>query len=323
VPYVPHGPTMTIKSSRAIAAVTAFLGLTVLGVLYLASVATGQPALLWVGGLFAAVIIGMVLFMPPTSVTFDGTDLVYRVRGRETRVARDRVTSCALAGQWWAFNDPTGIAILRLPTFQFSPAQVAAFCNKVGLGGFAPPSPVEQGRKDVSSAKSTRAGGVVLSLGVLFILGFSIWLSVSAQDAYARYRAAPICEGASTTSTCRLQAQARVTSTEENRSSTTLHLSLVGSGGDYVASVEKAAAPSIGDVVGVEIWNGKVTRLRESDTLGNPEVNPNLKNQGLLAIWLLFLAPGVAFAVVGHLRLRSARARLQAATAAQASGSVA
>jgi hypothetical protein len=315
---------MTIKSSRAVAAATAFLGLTILGVLYLASVATGQPALLWVGGLFAAILLGMVLFfMPPTSLTFDGTDLVYRVRRRETRIARDKITNCALAGQWWVFNDASGAPILRLPTFQFNPAQVTAFCNKVGLGGFAPRSPVEQGRKDVTSAKSTRAGGVVLTVLVLFIMGFSIWLAVSAQDAYTRYRAAPICEGASTASTCRLQTQARVTSSEENRSSTTLHLSLVGSGGDYIAAVRKSEAPNIGDVVGVEVWNGKVTRLRETDTLGNPEINPNLNDQWVLAVWLLFLAPGVAFAVVGHLQLKSARARLQAAAAAHASGSLA
>jgi hypothetical protein len=309
---------MTIKSSRAVAAAIALLGVIVLVMLYPASIATGQPALLWLGGIFAALILATLLFLlRVTSLTFDGTDLVYRVRGRETRIARDRVTSCALAGQWWVFSDASGTPILRLPTLQFSVAQVTAFSNRVGLRGFAQPlSPLERSRKDVKSAKSTRAFGVVITFTVLLIIAFSIWLTISAQDAFNRYHAAPTCEGASTASSCRLQTQARVTRTDEDRSSITLHISLIGSGGDYIASVNKAGAPSTGDVVSVEVWSGKVTKVGDSESLGNPDRNPNLNHYWILSAWLLFLVPAVAFAIAGHLQLRSARARLRVAAAA-------
>ncbi len=136
-------------------------------------------------------------------------------------------------------------------------------------------APADQVRKDVRSAKAMHAMGVACTVVFLTIVVFSIWLTVSAQDALTRYRSAPTCESPRKASNCLLPAHARVTSTTENRSSTTLHLTLVGSGGDYVATVNKAGAPSTGDVVSVEVWNGKVTRLESARTLGNPELSPN------------------------------------------------
>jgi competence protein ComGC len=273
---------------------------------------------LLLGGLFTALVaVTMLSLLRPTALTLNGADLVYLVGGRETRAPRETIATCALVGQRWVFGDAAGAVVLSLPALRFNQTDLAAFCNKVGIHGFAPqPSPVDQGRKDVRSARSTRAFGVVTTLMVLFILGFSIWLTVIARDALTRYRSAPICEAGSTASTCRLQTQARVISTEENHTSTTLHLSLVASGGNYIASVSNGVAPSQGDVVGVEVWNGKVTRLGESDTLGNPEVNPNLGVTWVLGVWGFFLAVTIGIAVVGHMQLRLARARLRAATAA-------
>ena len=314
---------MIIKGSKIPAAAMALLGGIVLGLAALVSLALGQPAVAWLGWLFVALVgVAALFLLRPTSLALEGADLVYRVGRRETRVARDRVSNCALAGQRWAFTDATGAQVFSLPSLQFNERDLTTFCNKAGIRGFAPPlGLVEQGRKDVRSAKWTRALGVVLTGIVLVVLGFFIWLAVSAQDAYVRYGSAPICEGASSASTCRLQTQARVTSAEEKRTSTTIHLSVVGSGGDYITSVNKPAAPGIGEVVSVEVWNGEVTRLRETDTLDNPKLNPNLNDNWVLAAWLLFAIPGAAMAAAGHVQLRSARARLRAA--ASGSGSVA
>ncbi len=115
------------------------------------------------------------------------------------------------------------------------------------------------------------------------------------------------------TTSCRLQAQARVTSTKDYTSSTTLHVTLTEYGGDYIASINKPAAPKTGDLVNVEVWRGNVTRLNEEATGDNPEVSPNLNLNGIVAVIGIFVAICFGVAVAGEVQLRSARRALLAA----------
>src|SRR5260370_31705058 len=164
--------------------------------------------------------------------------------------------------------------------------------------------------------------GMILAVILLGAAGWALWASHVAQDTLTSYGAAPPCAaGVHDTTSCRLQAQARVTSTKDYTSSTTLHVTLTEYGGDYIASINKPAAAKTGDLVNVEVWRGNVTRLNEEATGDNPEVSPNLNLNGIVAVIGIFVAICFGVAVAGEVRPRSARRGPLAA--AQAEGGLA
>jgi hypothetical protein len=312
---------MTIQGSRRPAAQFAAAFATILVVFVISSIALRQPSLLLLLLLVAPVQAVFVLTqLRPVSLTFDGADIVRRAGGSETRTPRSEIATCALVGQAWVFSNSAGAQLLSMPAGRFAQADVAEFCKQAGVNlSTPPPRPIDQSRKAVRSAKITRALGVGLTLILLLGAGAAIWTSLSAQDALRRYHSAPVCaDGASTSSTCRLQTQARVTSTElsSHKTFTTLHLTLIGATGDHIASVDNPGAPKTGDIVNVEVWSGEVTKLEGRDTGGNPELNPNLDIVGVVVVIGIFAAVTFGVAAGSHLQLRSAREALRAATAA-------
>jgi hypothetical protein len=320
---------VTIQGSRRPAALIALGVVAIFVVLAISAVLLKQPELLLILVIIAPVqLVFLLLQMRPISLTFDGADVVYRAGGRETRTPRSEIATCALVGRGtWVFSNSAGAQLVSLSGLRFTQAAVAAFCKQAGLNLTAPPiRPIDQSRKDIRSAKTTRAFGVGLTLILLIAAGLAIFTSVRAQDALHRYQSAPVCaEGASTTSTCRLQTQAQVTSTEPNgsqKASTNVHLTLLGGGGNYVANVASSDAPKTGDIVNVEVWNGHLTRLGSLKTSRNPELDPTLNPVGVLVVVGLFAAGTFGSAVWAQLRLQSARASLRAAAAAE-SGSAA
>jgi hypothetical protein len=313
---------MTIPGSRSTAKAIALAGLVMDVVVALAAIALRQPGVLVLLVLLSPIhVIAVLLMLRPTSLTFDGADVVYRVGGRETRTPRNNIATCALIGQQWVFSDSAGAQLFVVPALRFAQAEVTAFCKQAGLNLSTPPlKPIDQSRRDVSSAKVMRAVYVGIVLILLLFAGLATWSSITAQDALSRYNSAPVCgDRASTTSTCRLQTQARVTKTElvgRSKSSTTAHLTLIGAGGDYLANVGNSDAPKTGDIVNVEVWSGEVTRLGFVDTARNPKLDPSLDIVGVVIGIGLFAAIAFGLAVWAQVQLMSARATLRAAAAA-------
>ena len=315
---------MTIRGSRRPAAT---IGLAVsfwviaLGV---SAVLLSQPSILLLAAFLAVIApLPVVLLLRPISLTVDGVDLVYRFGGRDTRVAGTDIADCAQVGQAWVFSGADGAQLLTLPASRFSQSDVAAFCKQAGLNlqALQVQLPVDRLRGRVTSAKWTRALGLILALILVGAAGWAIWASNGAQDTLNLYRAAPLCAaGVHDTPRCRLQAQARVTSTKDYTSSTTLHVTLTEFGGDYITSINKPEAPKTGDLVNVEVWRGNVTRLNEKATADNPEVSPNLNLNGVVAVIGLFAAICFGVAVAGQWQVRSARGRLRAAAVAESGG---
>jgi hypothetical protein len=315
---------VTIRGSRRPAATIAGAGAFWVIVLGISAVVLRQPSLLLLVALLALIFpLPVVWLLRPISLTFDGADLIYRFGGRETRVAGKDIARCAQVGQVWVFSGADGAQLLTLPATRFSQADVAAFCQQAGLNLQAPPVqlPVDRLRGSVTSAKWTRAMGLILALVLLGAAGWVLWASRGAQDTLTSYRAAPICTaGVHDTASCRLQAQARVTSRTDYTSSTTLHVTLTEFGGDYIASIDKPSAPKTGDVVNVEVWRGNVTRLNEKATADNPEVSPNLNLNGIVPVIGIFVAVTMGMAVVGQVQVIRGRDALRAAAAAESGG---
>jgi hypothetical protein len=317
---------MTIQGSRRPAAQFAAAFATILAVFVISAIVLRQPSLLLLLVLFVPLQVVYVLMqLRPVSLTFDGADVVYRAAGRETRTPRSEIATCALVGQAWVFSSAAGAQLFSLPALRFNNSDVAEFCKQASLNlSTPPPRPVDQSRKNITSAKVTRALGVGMTLLLLLGAGGAIWLSLSVQDALRRYQSAPVCAEGASTSTCRLQTQARVTRTElygSHQASTDVYLTLTGTGATYSANIANAGAPKTGDVVTVEIWNGEVTRLGGIGTSADPELNPNLNILPVVIVIGLFAVVTLGVAVGSHLQLRSARAALHAAAAAD-SGSV-
>src|SRR5260370_5519163 len=252
---------MTIQGSKRRAAMIVLGVVVMLAVLAPSAVLLKQPAFVVVLVRTAPVrLLFLLLQMRPISLSFDGADLVYRAGGRETRAPRTDIATCALVGRAWVFSNSAGAQLITLPAFRFTVADVAAFCKQAGLNLSTPPlRPIDQSRKNVRSAKGMRALGVGLTLLLLVGAGAVIWTSLSAQDALRRYQSAPVCvQAAPTPSTCRLQTQAQVTSTElygSHKASTDVQLTLTGSGQHYIADVANSSAPITCVIVDVEIWN--------------------------------------------------------------------
>jgi hypothetical protein len=311
---------VTIQGSRRTAAAIAGAGVFWVIVLGLSALLLRQPTLLLFVALLALIFpLPVVLLLRRVTLTFDGADLIYRFGGRETRVGGKDVAKCAQVGQAWIFSGADGAQLLTLPATRFSQSDVAAFCKQAGLNLQAPTVqlPVDRLRSSVTSAKWTRAMGLILALILLGAAGWALWASHGAQDTLASYGAAPVCAaGVHDTTSCRLQAQARVTSTKDYPSSTTVHVTLTEYGGDYIASINKPDEPKAGDLVNVEVWRGNVTRLNEKATAGNPELSPNLNLNGVVAVIGLFATIGFGVAVVGHVQVIRGREALRTAAAA-------
>lgn len=312
---------MTIRGSRRPAATIALAAAFWVIVLGVSAILLRQPSLLLLVALLALIApLPVVQLLRTSSLTFDGADLVYHASGRETRVAGKDIAKCAQVGQAWVFSGADGAQLLTLPATRFSQPDVAAFCKQTALNLQAPAAqlPVDRLRSSITSAKWTRAMGLILALILLSGAGWALWASRGAQDTLASYRAAPVCAaGVHDTTSCRLQAQARITSTKEYTSSTTLHVTLTEFGGDYVTSINKPAAPKTGDIVSVEVWRGNITLLNEKATADNPEVSPNLNLNGGVAVIGIFVAVTMGMAVVGHVQVIRGREALRAAAAAE------
>ncbi len=314
---------MTIRGSRGAAAAVAGAGAFWVIVLGISAILLRQPSLLLLVALLALIFpLPVVWLLRPISLTFDGADIIYRFGGRETRVAGKDIAKCAQVGQVWVFSGADGAQLLTLPATRVSQSDVAAFCEQAGLNLQAPTVqlPVDRLRSSVTSAKWTRAMGMIFALILLGAAVWALWASHMAQDTLASYGAAPLCAaGVHDTTSCRLQAQARVTSTKDYPSSTTLHVTLTEYGGDYIASINKPA-PKTGDLVNVEVWRGNVTRLNEKVTAYNPEVSPNLNLNGIVAVIGIFVAVTMGIAVVGHVQVVRGRENLRAAAAVESGG---
>jgi hypothetical protein len=316
---------VTIRGSRGTAAAIAGAGVFWVIVLGLSALLLRQPTLLLFVALLALIFpLPVVLLLRPVTLTFDGADLIYRFGRRETRVGGKDVAKCAQVGQAWVFSGADGAQLLTLPATRFSQSDVAAFCKQAGLDLQAPTVqlPVDRLRGSVTSAKWTRAVGLILAAILLGAAGWALWASNGAQDTLNSYRAAPLCAaGVHDTTSCRLQAQARVTSTKDYTSSTTLHVTLTEFGGDYITSINKPEEVKTGDLVNVDVWRGNVTRLNERATADNPEVSPNLNLNGVVAVIGIFVAVAMGMAVVGQVQVIRGREALRTAAAAE-SGSV-
>jgi len=88
---------------------------------------------------------------------------------------------------------------------------------------------------------------------------------------------------------------------------------VIGTGAVYVANVDNSGAPKTGDILDVEVWEGKVTRLGRAATSGNPKSNPNLDDGGVVLLIGLFAAIAFGLAVWYHLKVLSARVALRSA----------
>jgi hypothetical protein len=312
---------VTIQGSRRTAAAIAGAGVFWVIVLGLSALLLRQPTLLLFVALLALIFpLPVVLLLRPITLRFDGADLIYRFGGRETRVGGKDVAKCAQVGQAWVFSGADGAQLLTLPATRFSQSDVAAFCKQAGLNLQAPTVqlPVDRLRGSINSAKWTRVFGLILGVILVAAAGLALWSSRAAQDNLRSYKAAPACTTVlDDTSICRLQTQGRVTSTQESTSTRTLLVTLTETGANYFATINKSEAPLTGEVVNVEVWRANVTRLNEQDTVDNPEVNPNLNLNGVVAVIGLFAAIGFGVAVVGHVQVIRGREALRTAAAAE------
>src|SRR5260370_8371299 len=119
---------MTIQGSKRRAAMIVLGVVVMLAVLAPSAVLLKQPALLVLLVLIAPVqLLFLVLQMRPISLSFDGADLVYRARGRETRAPRTDIATCALVGRAWFFSNSPGAPLITLPPFRFPEANAPTF----------------------------------------------------------------------------------------------------------------------------------------------------------------------------------------------------
>lgn len=311
---------MTIRATRtavaAISGVSAFLDL-VMGASVLL---LGKPQLFYLlAFLVAAQLFAIITLLGPTSLSLEGDELVFRRGGRVKHIPRSEVATCKQVGSSWVFSNSAGAQVLTLQMIRFADTDVAAFCGQAGIGlSGASMEPVDKLRREISAGKVNRAWGVIFAVVLLAATGGLMYWQLHVQDNLKRYEAAPACtQSAPSTSSCRLQTQARVTSVEPHAADTTVHLSLITSGADYIAAVDNPG-PGRGDVVAVEVWDGEVTKVNGHDTARNPARDPNLNLNGAIAIPALFALIAVVAAAIGEYQVVTAGARLRAAAGKEA-----
>jgi hypothetical protein len=307
---------VVIRSNREAAAAVAAAGagwsvfLAVIGLLL------GTPqVIVGVVPLVGASAFAGAFLMLPVSLSLEGAEVVYRSGRNEKRLLATEVARCAQVGRVWAFSSPTGAWLLALNRWQFRDTDVAAFCTGAGIAWGGPSmQPVERLRRDLRSARLNSAIGAVTGAGFVIFMGLSAWSQATARDDLARYDAAPPCTQVGVTSSgCRLETQARVTSVDAYKSDAALHLTLIPGAGDYRTRLSYPS-PKVGDIVGVEVWNGRITLIGERATSSNPTSSPNLSINGVIAGFGLFSLVGFGLATWGLYQLVTTRRRLRAAS---------
>ena len=300
---------MTVSGSRQTAAI---IGLAVAGwsvVLAASGLLMGQPRfLLLVAPLVPLGIVAVAMQARPMTLAFDGSDVVYRVMSSEKRIAKTEIAQCALVGQLWVFSDSAGAQLLAVPTARFDQAGMTALCATAGITLQAPDvRPIDQLRKEVRSGKWNRALAVGMLLLLVAGMAGAAYAQYSSREDLRRYRAAPVCTSTAPadTSTCRLELQAVVKTVDSHSSGATLHLSLTGIAGDYIAFVDYPA-PNRGDTVQAELWNGEVRQVNGQPTGNNPTSSNNLDLSGAIAVIGLFALMGLIYAAISQYQLMRA-----------------
>lgn len=311
---------MTIRSTRQAALSVGFIGAIVTVAVAISAFLFGKVTFFYLVGFLAlAELLAVVRLVVPMMLSIEGDELRYASGPRTRRIPRSEIAGCKQVGTSWVFSDASGAQLLVVPGIRFKDVDVVAFCNQAGIAlTAASQRPVDRLRRDVRVAKGNRALGLVLGVILLAATAGLVYVQLHAQDNLSRYKAAPACtDAAPSTTSCRLQTQARVTSVQPHSTFTTLHVTLVKSGGDYGFAYDHPS-PKTGDVVDVELWNGEVTRLSGQDTEYNPALDPNLSLNGLLAVPALFALICLGVAGYGQYALLRSTAQLRVAASADA-----
>lgn len=314
---------MTISGSRHSAAIigAAAAGWSV--VIAASGLLMGQPRIvLLVVPLVLLGIAGAAMQARPMTLGFDGSDVVYRVMSSEKRVAKTDIAQCALVGQLWVFSDSAGAQLVAVPANRFNQAAITGFCNTAGITLQAPVlRPIDQLRKGVRSGKLNRALSVGLLLLFLAAMAGTAYAQYSSREDLRRYRAAPVCTSTppADTSSCRLELQAVVRSVDTHTGGATLHLSLAGLTGDYIAFLDYPT-PNQSDSVEAELWNGQVRQVNGRPTGNNPTLSPNLDLAGAIAVIGLFALICLVYAAVAQYQLMKATEGLNHALSAAGLG---
>jgi hypothetical protein len=303
------GGGMTISGSRQTAAL---IGLAVAGwsVVFAASgFLMGQPRIAFLVAPLALLgLVAVAVLARPMTLGFDGSDVVYRATSSDKRIPKTDIAQCALVGQLWVFSDSAGAQLLALPASRFNQAGMTTFCNMAGITLQAPVvRPIDQLRAAVRSGRLNRALGVGLLVLLLAAMAGSAYAQYSSREDLRRYEAAPACTSAApaNTSSCRLELQAVVRSVDARTSGATLHLSLAGLAGDYIAFLAYPT-PKQGETVAAELWNGEVRQVEGRPTGANPTLNPNLNLAGGIAVIGLFALMALLYAAVSQYQLMKA-----------------
>lgn len=275
----------------------------------------GPKPLLGMAALLVFVSIGSTLaLLRPMSLSLEGAEVVYRSGRKEQRIPRSEIAGCALANGVWAITDTSGARLLALNATRFNDADVAGFCGQAGISMSGPSQrPVDRLRRDISSAKMTRAFGIGLAVVLAAAAGGLIYAQYNSRLLLQEYLAAPACQPGQTgdTTSCRLEAKATVTSVDQHTGGNTLHVVLAG-GATYRAWVDDPT-PNTGDVVDVEVWDGDVRLVNGRKSGNNPTTDPNMNDAPLAAIPGVLALVCLGSAVVGEYQLVQGRAALRIA----------
>jgi hypothetical protein len=288
-------------------------------VLALSAVLLRQPSLLTLlAFVVAAEVYAVAMLLRPMSLSVEGSELVYRGTRSEKRISRSEIASCQQVGQGWAFSDSAGAQLLTVQSLRFNETAISALCSQAGIAYNGPSQrPVDKALRDLSSGKGIRAWGV--GLGLVFVIGTGglIYVQFHSQQTIRQYEAAPTCtNGAPGTATCRLQTRARVTSIERRQTYAVLHMTLLNSGGDYVADLSYPN-PNTDDLVEVEVWSGQVTVVNGRPTGNNPQRDPNANLNGAIGVVALFGFVCVVMAAAGQYQVTRTRAAVRVAAGAE------
>ncbi|TMC81416.1 MAG: hypothetical protein E6J08_07670, partial [Chloroflexi bacterium] len=162
---------MTIRGSRTAAAGigAASAGMDV--AFTISAFLLGQPKFLFLVALvMAAQLFAVLNLLSPVSLSTEGAEIIYRARWRQRRLALSEIATCTLVGGSWVFSASSGAQLLTVQILRFKADDIAVFCGQAGISLTAPVDrPVDQRRRDVRSAKNTRAWGV--GLGVVLLGG--------------------------------------------------------------------------------------------------------------------------------------------------------
>ncbi|HET7467921.1 MAG TPA: hypothetical protein VFL29_14780 [Candidatus Dormibacteraeota bacterium] len=273
----------------------------------------GTPVLIAaIAPMFLVILYAAWSLARPVSLGVEGDEVVYRSGRNEKRFPRADVVSCTLGGAGWSFWNGHGTRLVALNAWRFDGADVAEFCAHAGIHWHGPSQrPADRVRRDIGVAKVFRAFSMFAGAGFVILMALSAWSEVTARGEEMQYRAAPVCTPTHE-SNCRLQTQARVVSVDTKNGDALLELSLVPGGGDYFTRLS-FPGPNAGDLVAVEVWRGRISRVDTRATSDNPASNPNLSISGVVAGFGLFALLGFGCAFWAQRSLATARSQLRRA----------